>query len=97
VGGGEMHYFTATIGAIFIFAAVMVISFVVNAFLPPVFQNVITLRLGNFSIRGNPALLVGVVVAGVAAASSFRSTLKRYRAREVVQSHADEDDRSESN
>jgi hypothetical protein len=33
-----MRYVTATIGAMFVFVAVLVVSFVLNAFVPPAFQ-----------------------------------------------------------
>ena len=72
-----MRYVTATIGALFIFAAVVLISFIVDAYLPPSMQQGIKIPLGIFMIWGTPALLVAVIIGGIAAVHSFRGTLKR--------------------
>jgi hypothetical protein len=72
-----MRYVTATIGAIFIFVAVIAIGFVVNAFLPPALQQVVTVPLGVFFLRANPSVLIGLGLALPLAVHSFRSTLKR--------------------
>jgi hypothetical protein len=74
---GRMRYVTATIGAIFIFAAVVLISFAVNLFLPPALQNGVVIPLGIITVWGTPALLAGIVLGIVGAVHSFRSTIKR--------------------
>jgi hypothetical protein len=75
-----MRYVTATIGAIFIFLGVVLISFVSHFFLPPALQQTMTIPVipGLFRIWGPPAVRIGVVAGIVAAALSFRSTLKRH-------------------
>jgi hypothetical protein len=86
-----MRYITATIGAIFIFAAVNVVCFVVNSYLPPALQAaVLFLNLGAVTIWCTPALLVGMVLGVFAAASSFRSTLKRYELKAGEKSRANQ-------
>jgi hypothetical protein len=70
-----MRYVTATIGAMFVFVAVLVVSFVLNAFVPPAFQAA-RLHLGAVVVWGSPIVLLGFVVAVVAAVHSFRSSLK---------------------
>ena len=72
-----MRYVIATVVVLFIFVAVVLISFVVDAFLPPSMQQSVKIPLGIFMIWGTPALLVGIVIGGIAAVHSFRSTLKR--------------------
>ena len=72
-----MRYVTATIGAIFIFVAIILVGFLVNAFLPPSLQQVITLPLGPVFISANVSVLLGFALALPAAIHSFRSTLKR--------------------
>ena len=72
-----MHYLTATLGAVFIFAAVLVVSFLLNWFLPPGLQNPVEINLGPIHIWGTPSLLIGIPVALLAAVHSFRSTVRR--------------------
>jgi hypothetical protein len=72
-----MRYVTATIGAIFIFVAVVVIGTVTNSFLPPAFQQPVTILTGVFGIGGTPALLIGIGLGSLAAIHSFRSTHSR--------------------
>jgi hypothetical protein len=79
-----MRYVTATVGAVFMFVAVLLVCLVTIAFLPPAFKPVV--RVGfvpwiNVWIN-NPLAFVGLGLAVLAAAHSFRSTLKRYAAKE---------------
>ena len=83
-----MRYVTAIIGAVFIFLAVILIGFFVNAFLPPTMQRTTRISFGFFSVGGTPALLLGIPLAGFAAVHSFRSTLKRYAQRSRKESSA---------
>jgi hypothetical protein len=73
-----MKYVTATIGAVFIFVAVVLVSMFANGFLPPALQRRMLVSLGFFGFGGTPALLVGIALGSLAAVSSFRSTLGRY-------------------
>ncbi len=73
-----MKYATATIGAVFIFVAVVVVSMFANGFLPAAFQRPVFIVLGLFGFGGTPALLVGLAIGSLAAVSSFRSTLGRH-------------------
>jgi hypothetical protein len=73
-----MRYVTATVGAIVIFVAVMVISIVINSFLPAALHAQLAVNFGLFWLRSSPMLLVGAGAALLAATHSFRSTLKRY-------------------
>jgi hypothetical protein len=74
-----MRYITATIGAVFIFVAVVLISILVNWFLPPTMQRPIAISLGLISFWATPSILIGFPLAGTAAVHSFRSTLKRHQ------------------
>jgi hypothetical protein len=73
-----MRFVVATIGAVFIFVALLAIAFVVNAFLPPPLQRPIAVPLGLVSIWATPILFVAIPLALVAAVHSFRSSLKRH-------------------
>jgi hypothetical protein len=73
-----MRYITALFGSVFIFVAINVICFVINAQLPPTFQRPITIPLLLSGFSATPALLVGMVIGIAAATHSFRSTLHRY-------------------
>jgi hypothetical protein len=73
-----MKYAIATIGAVFIFVAVVVVSMFANGLLPTSFQQRVFIGLGLFGFGGTPALLVGIAVGSLAAVSSFRSTLVQY-------------------
>ncbi len=72
-----MRYVTATFGAVFIFVAIILVGFLVNVFLPPPLQRVISLPLGPVFISANVSVLLGFALALPAAIHSFRSTLKR--------------------
>ena len=72
-----MRYITATLGAVFIFVAVIVIGFAINAFLPPALRTVVTLPLGIVYVRANLSVLLGLGLALPLAIHSFRSTMKR--------------------
>lgn len=89
-----MRYITATTGAIFIFAVMIVIGFLINAFLPPSLQRVITLPLGPFFLRGNLSVLIGLALSLPLAVHSFRSTLKRYAVKAEENSSANHRDQS---
>jgi hypothetical protein len=90
-----MRYLTATIGAIFVFVAVILISVVANTFLPPTMQRPIAISQGPLSIWGTPALLIGVALAGLASAHSFRATLKRYPLKAGEKSHGEHNSSAE--
>ncbi len=75
-----MRYITATIGAVVVFFSMLVIAFVIFAFLPPRFQgDDYTFRFGIFYARGNPVLLLAPILGLAAAVHSFRDSLKRYK------------------
>ena len=67
-----MRYITATIGEIFIFVGVFILSTFVVAMLPPIFSTPI--HLGVFYTNN----IFGVILGLLAAAGSFRATLRRY-------------------
>jgi hypothetical protein len=71
-----MQYVTATIGAIFMFAACLIGCFILTAFRP--FQGSLTVPLGASSFTiGNPIGFAGLPIGLFAAVHSFRSTLRR--------------------
>ena len=70
-----MRYVTATIGTLVVFFSVVVIGFVVFAFLPPQFGGQdFTFRLGMFHARGNPVLLLTppLAMAGISTRFAIR-------------------------
>jgi hypothetical protein len=91
-----MRYVTATIGAILIFVGCVVGCFVLTAFRP--FQGVFTVSLGaiTFTIR-NPVAFAGIPLGLLAAAHSFRSTLKRYAIESKDKPRANQNDAPGSN
>jgi hypothetical protein len=93
----NMRYVTATVGAIFIFVAVIVIGIVVNIFLPPSLQRVVTVPLGVFYVSANLSVLIGLGLSLPFAVHSFRSTLKRYKIKDAQKLRANVDDRTNVN
>ena len=69
-----LRYFTAILGALFMFVATFILTGVVIAFLPPVFRTPVS--LGVFETNN----VLGLLLAGLAATVSFRATLRRARA-----------------
>lgn len=77
-----MRYATATIGAIFIFIGVLLITGIIVAFLPPMFRPWVNLGLVQ---TNNP---LGLILSALAAQHSFRSTLKHYKAKDAAKLQA---------
>jgi hypothetical protein len=74
----KMRYATATIGAVIIFFATVVISLVLIAYLPPSLRPELRFQMPFFRIwLNNPLSLLGLAMAFAAAVHSFRSTLRR--------------------
>ncbi len=71
-----MRYVVAAIGAIFIFAAVLLLCVFL---LPDALQGRFTIALGPLSFRFTPSLAIGVLLGAAAAANSARSSLSRNR------------------
>jgi hypothetical protein len=85
-----MRYVTAKIGAIVIFVGCAVGAVILTAYRP--FQGVLRISIGGFSIAiSNPVALVGIPIGILAAVRSFRSTLKRFEAKEGEKSRANQD------
>jgi hypothetical protein len=72
-----MRYITATVGAVLIFIAIIIVGFGVMMFLPPALVQPIAVPLGPISFSAPPSLLIAIAIAPMAALHSFRSTLKR--------------------
>ena len=72
-----MRYLTATLGGVFIFLGVFVLTAILVAFLPPIFR--VQMNLGF--VRTNNAL--GTALALIASIASFRATLRRARAEDA--------------
>ncbi len=88
--GAAMQYITATIGAVFIFIAVVLIGLAAALYLPVELQRPVTLPLGPFSVTSNPSIFIAIAIAPLAAAHSFRSTIKRYAAKVQSTSQTDQ-------
>jgi hypothetical protein len=71
------------------FFSVLVLDFVIFAFLPPQLQSDDwTFRVGIFHARGNPVLLLAPILGLAAAFYSFRDSLMRYRIKAEEKSRA---------
>jgi L-asparagine transporter-like permease len=70
-----MRYVTASIGALFIFAAVFILSAFMMPLLPSFLRQ--TVQVGGFYTNN----IVGLVLSLLAAAASYRATLRHYAKR----------------
>ncbi len=81
-----MRYVIATVGAILIFVGAFIVCVFACTFLPgDINHRYITFSYGIFSLWATPSVLIGVPVATAAAIHSFRSTLRRYAAKDQPQ------------
>lgn len=65
-----MRYVTATLGAVFIFVAVFILSALLTPFLPPFLRTPVNLGI---IVTNN---ILGAILALAAAAASFRATIR---------------------
>lgn len=72
-----IRYITAAIGAIFIFAAVFILTALLVPALPPVFR--MPVNLGLFYTNN----IFGAALAALAATASFRATLRRAKIKDL--------------
>jgi hypothetical protein len=70
-----MRYVTALVGAVFVFVVVFILTAILIAFLPAVFR--VTVQVGAFYTNN----VGGVVLGALAAAGSFRATVRRGQAK----------------
>jgi hypothetical protein len=69
-----MKHITALVGAVFVFVGVFILTAILIAFLPPIFR--VMVNVGPFYTNN----VIGVVLGALAAAGSFRATMRRGQA-----------------
>jgi hypothetical protein len=75
-----MRYLIATIGAVLIYAAVFLISLILFPYLPEFLRQYVVIWPWPRIATNN---IVGILIASLAAASSFRGTLRHYKAKDL--------------